>query len=106
MVVASSRGEVVVSRCRYKEKDRGDRSVVKGSPDPQGDHSSPCSQYFCLLLVIFLVELVAGVLAHVYYQRVSTRPCCRVFCWCHNGVTARGLGASHCLSSWGRCPHR
>ncbi|XP_016070694.1 PREDICTED: tetraspanin-11-like [Miniopterus natalensis] len=30
----------------------------------------PC-QYFCLLLVIFLVELVAGVLAHVYYQRLS-----------------------------------
>ncbi|XP_032124432.1 tetraspanin-11 isoform X2 [Sapajus apella] len=27
--------------------------------------------YFCLLLVIFLVELVAGVLAHVYYQRLS-----------------------------------
>ncbi|XP_070309266.1 tetraspanin-11 isoform X1 [Odocoileus virginianus] len=29
------------------------------------------SAYFCLLLVIFLVELVAGVLAHVYYQRLS-----------------------------------
>ncbi|XP_021777848.2 tetraspanin-11 isoform X1 [Papio anubis] len=29
------------------------------------------STYFCLLLVIFLVELVAGVLAHVYYQRLS-----------------------------------
>nr|KAF6498364.1 tetraspanin 11 [Rousettus aegyptiacus] len=28
-------------------------------------------KYFCLLLVIFLVELVAGVLAHVYYQRLS-----------------------------------
>ncbi|ELV09169.1 Tetraspanin-11 [Tupaia chinensis] len=27
--------------------------------------------YLCLLLVIFLVELVAGVLAHVYYQRLS-----------------------------------
>ncbi|XP_023564158.1 tetraspanin-11 isoform X2 [Octodon degus] len=27
--------------------------------------------YFCLLFVIFLVELVAGVLAHVYYQRLS-----------------------------------
>ncbi|XP_057174959.1 tetraspanin-11 isoform X2 [Ursus arctos] len=27
--------------------------------------------YFCLLLVIFLVELVAGVLAHMYYQRLS-----------------------------------
>ncbi|XP_078195082.1 tetraspanin-11 isoform X12 [Callithrix jacchus] len=27
--------------------------------------------YFCLLLVIFLVELVAAVLAHVYYQRLS-----------------------------------
>ncbi|KAJ8790851.1 hypothetical protein J1605_020945 [Eschrichtius robustus] len=27
--------------------------------------------YFCLLLAIFLVELVAGVLAHVYYQRLS-----------------------------------
>ncbi|XP_066113805.1 tetraspanin-11 isoform X1 [Saccopteryx bilineata] len=29
------------------------------------------STYFCLLLVIFLVELVAGVLAHVYYERLS-----------------------------------
>ncbi|XP_054094180.2 tetraspanin-11 isoform X3 [Callithrix jacchus] len=29
------------------------------------------STYFCLLLVIFLVELVAAVLAHVYYQRLS-----------------------------------
>ncbi|XP_061061888.1 tetraspanin-11 isoform X1 [Eubalaena glacialis] len=29
------------------------------------------SAYFCLLLAIFLVELVAGVLAHVYYQRLS-----------------------------------
>ncbi|XP_049628070.1 tetraspanin-11 [Suncus etruscus] len=29
------------------------------------------STYFCLLLLIFLVELVAGVLAHVYYQRLS-----------------------------------
>ncbi|XP_047724280.1 tetraspanin-11 isoform X1 [Prionailurus viverrinus] len=29
------------------------------------------SAYFCLLLVIFLVELVAGVLAHMYYQRLS-----------------------------------
>ncbi|XP_003463312.2 tetraspanin-11 isoform X2 [Cavia porcellus] len=29
------------------------------------------SMYFCLLFVIFLVELVAGVLAHVYYQRLS-----------------------------------
>nr|XP_020143294.1 tetraspanin-11 isoform X2 [Microcebus murinus] len=29
------------------------------------------STYFCLLLVIFLVELVAGILAHVYYQRLS-----------------------------------
>ncbi|XP_038623963.1 tetraspanin-11 isoform X2 [Tachyglossus aculeatus] len=29
------------------------------------------SVYFCLLLGIFLVELVAGVLAHVYYQRLS-----------------------------------
>uniref|UniRef100_A0ABI7ZJK6 Tetraspanin n=1 Tax=Felis catus TaxID=9685 RepID=A0ABI7ZJK6_FELCA len=29
------------------------------------------STYFCLLLVIFLVELVAGVLAHMYYQRLS-----------------------------------
>ncbi|XP_035937999.1 tetraspanin-11 isoform X3 [Halichoerus grypus] len=29
------------------------------------------STYFCLLLVIFLVELVAGVLAHMYYRRLS-----------------------------------
>ncbi|XP_072510106.1 tetraspanin-11 isoform X2 [Notamacropus eugenii] len=27
--------------------------------------------YFCLLLVIFLIELVAGVLAHLYYQKLS-----------------------------------
>nr|XP_031300159.1 tetraspanin-11 isoform X2 [Camelus dromedarius] len=31
------------------------------------------STYFSLLLVIFLVELVAGVLAHLYYQRFK---CC------------------------------
>lgn len=29
------------------------------------------SQYFFFLLLIFLIELVAGVLAYVYYQRVS-----------------------------------
>ncbi|KAM9334475.1 tetraspanin-11 [Symphorus nematophorus] len=29
------------------------------------------STYFCCLLVIFLIELVAGVLAYVYYQRLS-----------------------------------
>uniref|UniRef100_A0A9L0T0N6 Tetraspanin n=1 Tax=Equus caballus TaxID=9796 RepID=A0A9L0T0N6_HORSE len=34
-------------------------------------HSASVLQYFCLLLVIFLVELVAGVLAHMYYQRLS-----------------------------------
>lgn len=28
-------------------------------------------QYFFCLLLIFLIELVAGVLAYVYYQRVS-----------------------------------
>lgn len=28
-------------------------------------------QYFICLLFIFLIELVAGVLAYVYYQRVS-----------------------------------
>lgn len=28
-------------------------------------------QYFFLLLLIFIIELVAGVLAYVYYQRVS-----------------------------------
>ncbi|KAG8509182.1 Tetraspanin-11, partial [Galemys pyrenaicus] len=35
------------------------------------EDKSCLSTYFCLLLVIFLVELVAGVLAHVYYQRLS-----------------------------------
>ncbi|XP_036037211.1 tetraspanin-11 isoform X2 [Onychomys torridus] len=35
------------------------------------EQKSCLSMYFCLLLVIFLVELVAGVLAHVYYQRLS-----------------------------------
>ncbi|XP_021103809.1 tetraspanin-11 isoform X1 [Heterocephalus glaber] len=29
------------------------------------------SMYFCLLFVIFLVELVSGVLAHMYYRRLS-----------------------------------
>lgn len=29
------------------------------------------SQYFSCLLLIFLIELVAGVLAYVYYQAVS-----------------------------------
>lgn len=33
----------------------------------------PRPQYFFLLLLIFLIELVAGVLAYVYYQRVSRR---------------------------------
>uniref|UniRef100_I3N9Y4 Tetraspanin n=1 Tax=Ictidomys tridecemlineatus TaxID=43179 RepID=I3N9Y4_ICTTR len=37
------------------------------------EQKSCLSTYFCLLLVIFLVELVAGVLAHVYYQRFK---CC------------------------------
>ncbi|XP_062932720.1 tetraspanin-11 [Cynocephalus volans] len=35
------------------------------------EQKSCLSMYFCLLFVIFLVELVAGVLAHVYYQRLS-----------------------------------
>ncbi|XP_008761513.1 tetraspanin-11 isoform X2 [Rattus norvegicus] len=35
------------------------------------EQKSCLSTYFCLLLAIFLVELVAGVLAHVYYQRLS-----------------------------------
>ncbi|XP_007935261.2 tetraspanin-11 [Orycteropus afer afer] len=35
------------------------------------EQKSCLSTYFCLLLVIFLVELVAGVLAHVYYQKLS-----------------------------------
>ncbi|KAM7335534.1 tetraspanin-11 isoform X2 [Alexandromys fortis] len=35
------------------------------------EQKSCLSVYFCLLLAIFLVELVAGVLAHVYYQRLS-----------------------------------
>ncbi|KAM5335598.1 tetraspanin-11 isoform 3-T3 [Glossophaga mutica] len=36
-----------------------------------GEDRSCLSTYFCLLLVIFLVELVAGALAHVYYQRLG-----------------------------------
>ncbi|XP_057640091.1 tetraspanin-11 isoform X2 [Chionomys nivalis] len=35
------------------------------------EQKSCLSVYFCLLLAIFLVELVTGVLAHVYYQRLS-----------------------------------
>ncbi|XP_023404795.2 tetraspanin-11 [Loxodonta africana] len=35
------------------------------------EQKSCLSTYFCLLLVIFLVELVAGVLAHMYYQKLS-----------------------------------
>ncbi|KAM5263173.1 tetraspanin-11 [Ctenodactylus gundi] len=35
------------------------------------EQRSCLSMYFGLLLFIFLVELVAGVLAHVYYQRLS-----------------------------------
>nr|XP_002712868.1 tetraspanin-11 isoform X1 [Oryctolagus cuniculus] len=35
------------------------------------EQKSCLSTYFCLLLVIFLVELVAGVLAHAYCQRLS-----------------------------------
>lgn len=30
-------------------------------------------QYFFLLLLIFVIELVAGVLAYVYYSKVSRR---------------------------------
>ncbi|XP_073932370.1 tetraspanin-11 isoform X2 [Castor canadensis] len=35
------------------------------------EQKSCLSTYFCLLFIIFLVELVAGVLAHVYYQKLS-----------------------------------
>ncbi|XP_053719560.1 tetraspanin-11 isoform X2 [Synchiropus splendidus] len=35
------------------------------------EHRSCLSTYFCVLLLIFLIELVAGVLAYVYYQRLS-----------------------------------
>ncbi|XP_044534074.1 tetraspanin-11 [Gracilinanus agilis] len=35
------------------------------------EQKSCLSTYFCLLLVIFLIELVAGVLAHLYYQKLS-----------------------------------
>nr|XP_044995594.1 tetraspanin-11 isoform X2 [Jaculus jaculus] len=35
------------------------------------EHKSCLSTYFCLLLVIFLVELVTGALAHAYYQNLS-----------------------------------
>ena len=36
----------------------------------------PSPQYFILLLIIFLLEIIAGVLAYVYYQQVrgSDRP--------------------------------
>lgn len=30
----------------------------------------PPTQYFILLLIIFLLEIIAGVLAYVYYQQV------------------------------------
>lgn len=56
--------------------------------------SSFFSQYFFCLLLIFLIELVAGVLAYVYYQKVGDyylKPllnyCCSLnnyyylFCW-------------------------
>lgn len=33
-------------------------------------HPRPLPQYFLLLLVIFLLEIIAGVLAYVYYQQV------------------------------------
>lgn len=33
----------------------------------------PPPQYFVLLLVIFLLEIIAGVLAYVYYQQVRDR---------------------------------
>nr|XP_046193927.1 tetraspanin-11-like isoform X1 [Oncorhynchus gorbuscha]XP_046193928.1 tetraspanin-11-like isoform X1 [Oncorhynchus gorbuscha] len=35
------------------------------------EQRSCLSTYFCCLLLIFLIELVAGVLAYVYYQRLS-----------------------------------
>uniref|UniRef100_A0A3Q3VLQ6 Tetraspanin n=1 Tax=Mola mola TaxID=94237 RepID=A0A3Q3VLQ6_MOLML len=35
------------------------------------EQRSCLSTYFCFLLLIFLIELVAGVLAYVYYQRLS-----------------------------------
>lgn len=35
-------------------------------------HSSP-PQYFVLLLCIFLLEILAGVLAYIYYQQVNPR---------------------------------
>lgn len=30
------------------------------------------SQYFALLLFIFLLEILAGILAYIYYQQVQT----------------------------------
>lgn len=36
-------------------------------------------QYFFCLLLIFTIELVAGVLAYVYYQKVSDHLCVFVF---------------------------
>ncbi|XP_010885654.2 tetraspanin-11 isoform X2 [Esox lucius] len=35
------------------------------------EQRSCLSAYFCCLLLIFLIELVAGLLAYVYYQRLS-----------------------------------
>lgn len=32
--------------------------------------TAPSLQYFILLLIIFLLEIVAGILAYVYYQQV------------------------------------
>lgn len=39
-------------------------------PDAEPFHWAPAPQYFILLLLIFLLEIIAGVLAYVYYQQV------------------------------------
>lgn len=53
------------------------REKALGSPQNGGVcvlrpslHPRPLPQYFLLLLVIFLLEIIAGVLAYVYYQQV------------------------------------
>lgn len=40
---------------------------------PTLPHRVPAPQYFILLLIIFLLEIIAGVLAYVYYQQVRVQ---------------------------------
>lgn len=51
--------------------------------------TAPSLQYFILLLIIFLLEIVAGILAYVYYQQVRRGQAPRTCTHTHRESTHR-----------------